>query len=188
MSARTLLCRFRQQSVVAHAGLLIAGAAAFVGGAHLTALLLYEGPATFVESGEPLVRARRRCFTVGFVAAALTFAVGSFRAVGGPVLNFLYPFAVFVAVVFLAYEPAFGPPPDHLFSGRSGVAANRTAIRIWVPGSAAQVAVVVLGSELAFDSEAAARAWLDRHVLAAFLEAYWDDYENGEWTDPGEPD
>lgn len=182
-----LFAPFKNQSKLAHLGLVIAGVGAFLVGTYATAFFLYDGTSTFLAPGNGAVTARRVSLMVGATCCWLVFAVGFLRAIGGPALNYAwYPLSILVIGTSVGYPLLFGPRPEAVYTEAFSVYSPRgiwDSLVLFLPGAILSTAVFLIAAFIGFDSNDARRAWMERHLAESFLETYFEGYEDGEWID-----
>jgi len=181
-----LFSPFENQSHVAHALLVGAGFAAFVGGTYLAAILVYDGTAILFTDGSDAVAARRVCLAIGMIACYVVFTVGVLRATGGLMLNLAgYPLIMLTLGTGWLYPALFGGAPEVVFTDalRLTPMFTRHVGVMVLPGMVIATVTVIVAAHVGFDSEEEEKAWMERHLSEAFLEAYNDEYEDGEWID-----
>ncbi len=181
-----LFSAFENQSHAAHILLIFIGAVAFTGGTYLAAVILFDGSATLTTDGGGAVEARRACLALGMAASYVVFALGVLRAIGGPILNLVwYPGAILVLGTGWLYPALFGGAPEVVFTDALRLTPTFTRhVGVMVlPGMVIATVTVIVAAHVGFDSEEEEKAWMERHLSEAFLEAYNDEYEDGEWID-----
>jgi hypothetical protein len=119
-------------------------------------------------------------------ATYVVFTLGVLRATGGPMLNLVwYPGVILVLGTGWLYPVLFGGSPEVVFTDalRLTPLFTRHVGVVVLPGMVIAEVSVMIALHVGFDSEEEEKAWMERHLSEAFLEAYNGEYEDGEWID-----